>query len=465
MKRFFILFLILSMTIFVFNADYVFAEEEIIELGNVHYSEAPKTWQIQIPDEVIKVEVGVSAKGKSEVNKYGGWKGYMKLNGSLLWKMKGLNEDKQALIEDYIIKKTVLETTGKNAWLDITGVVKVGANELTYYHYTGGDGATIKLRITKKVSIKEDSNKENTTNVAMNSNNYNIQILSSELRYFETIIKGRLTNNGIPVSNVQIGVEDPLKKMSLLGPKTDINGYFTYTTNPYINYRSAEEFLFAYKDVQTPYIIAERFSKYEVVKENVEENEVYKNLSEARKQNVILYQRISNGMESNNTLSIIQKNQAKSDVMDIMLESALSQKVSKGMEFVDWAGSVGMCAKGVMASGATFGASTVACTPLSVKLFTEGVDASTDVLVKKGYIKGRTAEIIDNASQTATSCISITDPIDTASCLGALASGTLHVVSYELESNDYGQPAVVIKISKTLSNTVDYALIIIDAVN
>jgi len=439
----------------------VFADESIIDLGVVHYSQAPKTWTFEVPDNIEKVEVGIYGKGQTQINKYAGWNGSMKLNGAYLWKMTGLDSSGVAIIEDYVLGATMQELSGRNKWQDITTVVRSGENTLTYYHYTDGDGAGVKIRMTTKAGITESTEVSEITS----QTGYDIQIISVDLRYFETIFNGRLTHENRGVSNVQLGIEDPLKKMSLMGPMTDENGFFTYTTNPHTEYRSAEAFLFAYQDAQTPYVIAERFTSYELVVKNLDDNDVYSALSDSRKENIQIYQKIENELMNQGTLSVYETAVARNDLMDIMLDDALAEKVSAGMELVDWAGSVGMCAKGIVASGPTAGASVVGCAPLGVKLVNEGVDVSTDILVDKGYITGETAKLIDETSNTATSCISITDPIDTASCLGAVVSGGLHIVSYELENNDYGQPAVVVKLSKTVSGAVDYALVIVNVLN
>lgn len=67
------------------NFQYVRAQEpsEVIEedLGVVHFTESPKTWTVDIPQDFQTVEVGVYSKGKDEVNQYGGWDAYLKVNG------------------------------------------------------------------------------------------------------------------------------------------------------------------------------------------------------------------------------------------------------------------------------------------------------------------------------------------------------------------------------------------------
>lgn len=443
---------------------YSFADEAVIDFGVVHYSDAPMTWIIDVPDNAVRVEVGIYGSGQSQVNKYGGWNGYMKLNGSYIWRMTGLDSSGVAIIEDSALGRTVDELSGRNAWIDITGMVSPGENTLTYYHYTGGPGAGVKVRMatSDEPVYQAEEGTENVSSQAV----YDIEITNVDLTYFSTIFTGTITQNGQPVGHAQLGVEDPFKGMSLMGPTTDGNGNFTYATNPRSSYWDTDAFLFTYGDAAEPYIVSQIFSSYEQVVYKLEDNDVYANLTDSRKENLFVYQQIENGTLTNSTMSGYDYNIAKQDMMDIMIDGSLTDYVSTGMDIADWAGSVGMCAKGVAAAGVTGGSTAaVGCAPLGVKLVNEGVDVSTDILVDYGYISGSSANLIDEASSTVTSCISVTDPIDTASCLGAIASGTLHVVSYELEHNDYGQPAVVVKVSKTLSGTVDYALVIIDTLN
>ncbi len=469
MKRLFSVIVIGVLCIVAGLQGFTMADEAVIDFGVVHYSDAPMTWIVDVPDNIISVEVGLYGSGQTQVNKYGGWNGYMKLNGSYIWRMLGLDSSGVARIEDSTLGQTVSEISGRRAWMDITSLVKPGENTLTYYHYTGGSGVGVKVKMATSASTLTSVNTENQdvddVSSDMKLTGYSIDIHSVDLGYFETVFTGSVTQNGTPVANVQVGVEDPLMLMSLMGPTTNGNGQFTYRTLPYENYRSADEFLFAFGDAVEPYIIAQRFMSYDRKVYNLEDNDVYISLSELRKENVQVYQQISNGMVPEGTLSVYNLNQAKQDVVDIMIDSSLSEVVSSGMDIADWAGSVGMCAKGVLATGVSSGVSAAGCAPLGVKLVNEGVDISTDILVDNGYLSGSAANFIDEASATATSCISITDPIDTASCLSAVASGGLHVISYELENNDYGQSAVVVKLSKRVSGTVDYALVIIDTFN
>jgi hypothetical protein len=117
------------------------------DLGLVHYSQAPRTWSVTIPQGFQKVEVGFYGAGTDEVNQYGGWMGYLKLNGDYAWKFLRYDQDLGGIIHDYIQGGDVLETSGRGTYLDVTSMVHAGENTLTYYHYTEGDGIGVKLRI------------------------------------------------------------------------------------------------------------------------------------------------------------------------------------------------------------------------------------------------------------------------------------------------------------------------------
>lgn len=133
------------------NFQYVRAQEpsEVIEedLGVVHFTESPKTWTVDIPQDFLTVEVGVYGKGKDEVNQYGGWDAYLKVNGEYVWKFVKFDNEVGGIIKDYIKGEEVKESSGKGKYLDVTSMVEVGENTITYSHYTGGDGIGVKIRI------------------------------------------------------------------------------------------------------------------------------------------------------------------------------------------------------------------------------------------------------------------------------------------------------------------------------
>lgn len=140
--------LVLLLTI---NFQYVRAQEpsQAIEedLGVVRFTESPKTWTVDIPQDFQTVEVGVYGKGKDEVNQYGGWDAYLKINGEYVWKFVKFDKEVGGIIKDYIKGKEVKESSGKGKYLDVTSMVEVGKNTITYGHYTAGDGIGVKLRI------------------------------------------------------------------------------------------------------------------------------------------------------------------------------------------------------------------------------------------------------------------------------------------------------------------------------
>ncbi|MDP6077046.1 MAG: hypothetical protein QF638_02560, partial [Acidimicrobiales bacterium] len=122
-------------------------EAQETALGGVRYFEAPKTWTIQVPAGFTKFEVGNYDVSKStEVNRYSGWNGYLKVNGQFAWEFKSFTGG-VGRIRDHTIGQEVAETTGRGLWLDITSMIHDGSNNITYYHYTEGDGIGVKVRI------------------------------------------------------------------------------------------------------------------------------------------------------------------------------------------------------------------------------------------------------------------------------------------------------------------------------
>lgn len=124
-------------------------EHGVIEtdLGVVHYTQAPKTWTINVPQNFNKVEVAHYSAGKIEANKYMGWNGYLKLNGQYVWEFVRFDATLGGIIYDYIAGMEVRESTGRGLWLDVTGRISAGSNTITYYHYTEGNGIGVKVRI------------------------------------------------------------------------------------------------------------------------------------------------------------------------------------------------------------------------------------------------------------------------------------------------------------------------------
>jgi hypothetical protein len=102
-----------------------------------------------VPAGFTKFEVGNYDVNKpTEVNRYMGWNGYLKVNGQFAWEFKSFTGG-VGRIKDHTIGQEVAETTGRGLWLDITSMVQAGSNTITYYHYTGGDGIGVKTRLVE----------------------------------------------------------------------------------------------------------------------------------------------------------------------------------------------------------------------------------------------------------------------------------------------------------------------------
>jgi hypothetical protein len=118
-----------------------------LDLGTILYTEAPKTWTIDIPADFTKVEVGVYGKGEDTPNSYGGWNAYLKVNGDYAWEFLRYDSALGGIIQDHLQGAEVLESSGKDQYLEVTSMITPGENTITYYHYTSGDGIGIKVRI------------------------------------------------------------------------------------------------------------------------------------------------------------------------------------------------------------------------------------------------------------------------------------------------------------------------------
>lgn len=117
------------------------------DLGVILYSQAPKTWTINVPDNFYKVEIAIYSKGKDEANKYGGWAAYLQINNNYVWKFVRFDKEIGGIIHDYILGRDVMEVSGRGQYLDITSMIKAGTNTITYYHFTEGPGLGVKYRI------------------------------------------------------------------------------------------------------------------------------------------------------------------------------------------------------------------------------------------------------------------------------------------------------------------------------
>jgi len=125
------------------------AEGEVkeMDLGLVHYTQAPRTWTIDVPADFTKVEVGVYGKDEEIPNKYGGWNAYLKINSEPAWEFRRHDPTLGGIIYDYIDEQEVQEQLAHDAYLDVTSMIRAGENTITYYHYTSGDGIGVKVRI------------------------------------------------------------------------------------------------------------------------------------------------------------------------------------------------------------------------------------------------------------------------------------------------------------------------------
>lgn len=121
-----------------------------LDLGTISYTEAPRTWTVDLPPNFERVELGVYAKGKPSVSMYGGWNAYLKINRRYVWKFIRFQKGVGGIIRNYFLDETVQERSGRNKYINVTKLMKPGPNTIQYYHYTEGDGMGIKLQIYLK---------------------------------------------------------------------------------------------------------------------------------------------------------------------------------------------------------------------------------------------------------------------------------------------------------------------------
>ena len=117
------------------------------DLGLISYTEAPKTWTINL-DNFQKVEVGIYNSARSSPSRYGGYMAYLKINGEKIWEHTGGSN-----IRDYVMGTTVSESAYRDQYYDLTSKFHSGENTITYYHYTGDGKHGIKVRLTKGATV------------------------------------------------------------------------------------------------------------------------------------------------------------------------------------------------------------------------------------------------------------------------------------------------------------------------
>jgi hypothetical protein len=126
-----------------------------VDLGLVHYTQAPKTFSVELPDSFSKVEIGVYGKGDDTPNSYGGWNAWLKVNGQMVWQFKRWNKKEGGVIADYTRGgEEVREVIGRDKYLNATSFFKSGLNQITYYHYNEGPGINVKIRVYLPVTSK-----------------------------------------------------------------------------------------------------------------------------------------------------------------------------------------------------------------------------------------------------------------------------------------------------------------------
>lgn len=117
--------------------------------GVVTSNDAPHTWTVNIPDNFAKVEViHYDAANPETIKKYMGWDGYLSVNENLVWEFLSWASDTGGVIYDYALDEQVYESSGAGLWIDATSFFNAGSNIVEFYHFTGGDGIGLKIKVT-----------------------------------------------------------------------------------------------------------------------------------------------------------------------------------------------------------------------------------------------------------------------------------------------------------------------------
>jgi hypothetical protein len=124
------------------------SEAEMILLDPIAASAAPGSWTITLPEGYSHVEIASYGAGDvEEVNAYGGWKAWLKVNGETVYDWVRYEEGNDAVYHNYLLDEDVYGRTGRGEYLDVTRFAVPGTNEITFYHYTEGDGIGVKIRV------------------------------------------------------------------------------------------------------------------------------------------------------------------------------------------------------------------------------------------------------------------------------------------------------------------------------
>ena len=120
---------------------------EVMELGRVRASDGAKSLPFTLPSRFKKVVVSTTFGDKTRFNAFGGWNAWMKVNGERAWKFVGFDSKRGSRILCHRQRSNVFSNDYEGKWYDITDLVRRGRNELSYYHYTEGDGFYVFVKI------------------------------------------------------------------------------------------------------------------------------------------------------------------------------------------------------------------------------------------------------------------------------------------------------------------------------
>lgn len=419
---------------------------EIMDLGIIHYRNAPGSITITKPPELVKMEVGIYGSSSKMISQYGGWRGHLSINGRTIWKHSHQDSQLGGMFYNAVLGEYLPEKDYKNSWLDVTEQIVDGQNTISYDHFTGGPGIGVKVRMTYLAEP------------------YDIEITGSTQQLYQTVITGRLTQEGKPVAGVQLGVEDPVQAVSTQTPITDSDGYFTYTTSPSYQVSDIIVFNFFYKGSQAPFLMKNAFKEYEVYEVPMAENDVFAALDDLSKENIYQLQNMKSGIPAGYDIGGTEIVGMEEDMYQVLKEEMIQTDYSELLEVVEWAGATALCAKGVATSKFTFGLSVIACKPLLLKLVKVGTEETIDVLKNNDYIDEETRQAFYGISDLAFGCASMEGPLDAASVLLDVADHSRRIIASDTVVNEHGQTVRVFEIADSGSDTANVILTIAEVV-
>ncbi len=122
----------------------------------IPYSDCPFDFIIDVGDNFTKVEIQHYGQDGS-VDKFGGWKAWLEVNGDLVYEWLSWDSDIGAEWYDYTEQSYYYDNESRPDYTDITDYIHPGENIVTFYHYTEGPGSGIIVKVYYGAKQEEES--------------------------------------------------------------------------------------------------------------------------------------------------------------------------------------------------------------------------------------------------------------------------------------------------------------------